>query len=278
VTRFYERIELTNYYEVLGLDPACSAGDIKRTFRKRAMALPPALKTAGQRDTADKMRALLAAYETLSNPEKRGAYDKIPAIYYAKPRFSYREYLRSKREDLVSQCRLILYDLLNSDADEALELYDSLCSADEDFALEEYLGHEDYMDCLFLMAEAYEQRDEYIRACELYKHLCMLEMRQPYFRHFMDEVGERLRSLTCFKMVASLPPQTAIQHIKELIRFNFSRKDNAFFYKKIAEIYCSLGHRELALEYLGKGLSLDQKLPGVKKLKEKIGYSEFSLR
>lgn len=268
---------MINYYEVLGLDPACSAGEIKRTFRKRAKELHPDLKVSSQHDTADKMRTLLAAYETLSNAEKRSAYDQIYAIYFSKPRFSYREYLRSKREDVVSQCRLILYDLLNSDSEEALDLYDSLCSADEDFALEEYLGHEDYMDCLFLMAEAFEQREEYIRACELYKHLCVLEMRQPYFRHFMDEVVERLRSLTCFKMVNTLPPQTAIQYIKELIRFNFSRKDNAFFFKKIAEIYCTLGQRELALEYLAKGLRLDQKLPGVKKLKEKIGYTEIPL-
>jgi tetratricopeptide (TPR) repeat protein len=86
---------------------------------------------------------------------------------------------------------------------------------------------------------------------------------------------ERLRSITCFKMVAALPPHSSIEHIKELIRFNFSRKDNAFFYKKIAEIYCSLGRRDLALSYLNRGLQLDQKLPGVKKLKEKIGYTEI---
>jgi hypothetical protein len=100
-------------------------------------------------------------------------------------------------------------------------------------------------------------------------------MEQPYFHHFLDEIIERLRSITCFKMVTKLPPQTSIDNIKELIRFDFSRKDNAFFYKKIAEIYCALGQRDLALGYLDKGLKLDQKLPGVKKLKEKIGYTEI---
>jgi tetratricopeptide (TPR) repeat protein len=131
------------------------------------------------------------------------------------------------------------------------------------------------MDCLFLMAEALEKKGEYVRACELYKSVCLLEIKQPYFHHFMDEVVERLRSITCFKMVSSLPPHTSIKYIKDMIRFNFSRKDNAFFYKKIAEIYCGLGRKDLALEYLNKGLELDQKLPGVKKLKEKIGYSEI---
>jgi hypothetical protein len=76
-------------------------------------------------------------------------------------------------------------------------------------------------------------------------------------------------------MVTILPPQTSIGFIKELIRYNFSRKDNAFFCKKIAEIYCALGQRDLALSYLDEGLKLDQKLPGVKKLKEKIGYTEI---
>ena len=89
------------------------------------------------------------------------------------------------------------------------------------------------------------------------------------------EIIERLRGITCFKMVTKLPPQKSIDYIEELIRFDFSRKDNAFFYKKIAEIYCSLGQRELAHSYLDKGLQLDQKLPGVKKLKEKIGYTEI---
>ena len=263
---------MINYYEVLGLDPECSAGDIKRTFRKRAKELHPDLKAAGQRDTADKMRALLAAYETLSNPEKRGAYDKIYSIYYSKPRFSYREYLRSKREDVVSQCRLILYDLLNSDAEEALELYDSLCSADEDFALEEYLGHEDYMDCLFLMAEAYEQRDNYIRACELYKHLCVLEMRQPYFRHFIDEVIDRLRTLTCTRMAAVIAPAELIERLGLLIALGFSRRDTAVFYKKTAEAWSALGRNAIAMHSLAKGLQCDRKLSGVKKLMERIGY------
>jgi len=266
---------LVNYYEVLGLDPACSTGEIKRSFRKRAKELHPDLKYTNRQYSDEKMRNLLAAYQTLSNPQKRSAYDRAFAIHFSKPKFNYREYLQSRPDDLISQSKLIFYNLLNSEANEALQLYDSLSQSRPDFSLESCLGREDYMDCIFLIAEALEKNGEFIRACELYKHLCLLEMEQPYFHHFLDEIIERLRSITCFKMATTLPPQTSINFIKELIRFNFSRKDNAFFYKKIAEIYCSLGQRELALSYLDKGLKLDQKLPGVKKLKEKIGYTEI---
>ena len=49
------------------------------------------------------------------------------------------------------------------------------------------------MDCLFLMAEALEKKAEFIKACELYKTLCLLEYKKPYFHHFMEEVIDRLR-------------------------------------------------------------------------------------
>jgi tetratricopeptide (TPR) repeat protein len=266
---------LVNYYEILGLEPTCTAGDIKRSFRREAKELHPDLKSFNRHVSDEQMRALLDAYETLINPDRRSDYDRIYTVSFRKSKFNYRDYLRARTIDPYCQAKLIFYDLLNSEYEEALELHDELCSRYEDFSLEDYLGHEDYMDCLFLMAEALEKKGEYIRACELYKHICVLEMKQPYFHHFMEEVVERLRGITCFKMVACLPAQTSIKYITDMIRFNFSRKDNAFFYKKIAEIYCALGRKDLAVQYLNKGLELDQKLPGVKKLKEKIGYSEI---
>ena len=266
---------MVNYYEVLGLEPTCTAGDIKRSFRKKAKELHPDLRSFNRQVSDEQMRALLDAYDTLINPEKRSDYDRIAFTYFRKSRFNYREYLKTRKEDPFFRSKLIFYDLLNSEYDEALELYEGLSAQSEECSLEYYLGHEDYMDCLFLMAEALEKKGEFIRACELYKRVCVLEIKQPYFHHFMDEVVERLRSITCFKMVACLPAQTSIKYIKDMIRFNFSRKDNAFFYKKIAEIYCTLGRKDLAVEYLNKGLELDQKLPGVKKLKEKIGYTEI---
>ncbi len=266
---------MVNYYEILGIEPGCTPNEIKRSFRKKAKELHPDLKASNTCGSEEQMRSLLNAYEVLSNPEKRSDYDRTFALYFSKFKFNYKEFLKNRKNDFLSQVKLIFHDLLNSDYEEAIELYEYLNRTNEYFKLDRYLSHEDYMDCLFLLAEAYEKNGEYIRSCEMYKELYIFEMKKPYFHHFIEEVIERLRNITCFKMAFCLPPETAIQYIQDLIDFNFSRKDNAFFYKKIAEIYCNEGEKELANQYLQRGLKLDQKLPGVKKLKEKIGYTEI---
>ncbi len=266
---------MVNYYKMLGIDPGCTPNEIKRSFRKKAKELHPDLKASDTCGSEEEMRSLLAAYEILSNPEKRSDYDRTFALYFSKFKFNYREFLKNRKYDFVSQAKLIFHDLLNSDYEEALDLYEYLSRTNESFKLEWYLDHEDYMDCLFLLAEAYEKKGEYIKSCGMYKKLYIFEMKRPYFHHFIEEVIERLRNITCFKMASSLPPETIIKYIKDLTDFNFSRKDNAFFCKKIAEIYCNQGQKELANRYLKRGLKLDQKLPGVKKLKEKIGYTEI---
>lgn len=59
--------------------------------------------------------------------------------------------------------------------------------------------------------------------------------------------------------------------MKDIMELGLSRKDNAFFCKKLAEVYAALGEQQTALLYLQKGLQLDRKLSGVKKLMERIG-------
>jgi curved DNA-binding protein CbpA len=266
---------LHNYYEVLGVKPDCTPKEIKRAFRRKAKRLHPDLKEGNKEEAEDQMRVLLSAYEVLSNPEKRSNYNQAYSRYFSKSKFNYREFLKNRTHDLVSQAKLIFHDLLNSHHDEALMLYEQLCLEGDAFDLRNCLEYEDYMDCLFLLAEAFEKKHDFIRACVLYKELFLLEQRKPYFHHFIDEVIERLRNITCFKMVSTMSPEQVIDYIQELVDFDFSRKDNAFFYKKIAEIYCSQGQKDIAIDYLRKGLNLDQKLPGVKKLKEKIGFTEI---
>ncbi len=267
---------MTDYYQVLGVAPSSSAAEVKRAFRRRAKEVHPDLSAAV--DGAEEMKLLIRAYEVLSDPESRAEYDKRLEVFHRQTalRFDYRTFLEKRRHDMASQSRLVLYDLLHDRDEEAVRLYRAL-RVTAGFRLDHYLNWGDYMDCMFLLAEQFERRGEYLLAFELFKQLYVDEIRKPYFRHFIDEVLERIKTLACFRMVRKIPPQVNIACLKQLLAFDLPRKDKAFFYKKIAEIYMTAGRRDLAAEALRRGLEMDVKLPGIKKLRERIGMPEYSV-
>jgi len=263
-------LAMINYYEVLGIAQSSTTQEIKKSFRRRAKEIHPDLRRSDDGQAGEDMRLLITAYEVLSDIARRDEYDRALHSFLRMRGFDYREFLRRRRDDPFSQSKLIFHDLLADMADDALQLYESLVLG-EKFELERYLSREDYMDCAFLLAEVFESRGRFAEAYQLYTKLCRYEREKPYFHHFIDEVIDRLRALLCFKMLPQLEPADATARLREMIRFNFSRKDNAFFYKKLAEVYASSGQQETALHCLRKGLQLDRKLSGVKKLMERIG-------
>ncbi len=64
-----------DYYEVLGVERGSSEDEIKKGYRKMAMRFHPD-KNQGDKTAEDKFKEVGEAYEVLSNPEKRAAYDR----------------------------------------------------------------------------------------------------------------------------------------------------------------------------------------------------------
>lgn len=64
-----------DYYEVLGLDRNGSAEDIKKAYRKLALKYHPD-KNPGDKTAEEKFKEIGEAYEALSDPQKRAAYDQ----------------------------------------------------------------------------------------------------------------------------------------------------------------------------------------------------------
>ncbi len=254
---------MNNYYEILGVPPDSDLSQIKSAFRRKAKAFHPDVDPTGAHTSA--MRLVITAYEVLSDPERRKQYDLINAGKLNAYRFSYRDFLK-QRSDEESVAKLIFFDLLHHNEMEALDLFDrQRC-----FHLELYLDREDYMDCVFLLAEEYEKRGEFEKAFGLLRRIVHCEYERPYFRHFFREVVDRLRMLSCFKMPGNVANDRLICYLKELVEFDFSPKDSAFFLKKIAEIYAEEDSYEKACFYLNEGLKRHRKLPGIKKLREKL--------
>ena len=262
---------MKTYYETLGVQTDAHPDDIKKAFRRKAKALHPDVSMLSHSiEGVQNMQEVLDAYETLIDPERRMMYDRTHGIVPDHLRFNYRDYLRSRKHDTSSLVKLMLFDLLHEREDEAVELFSKLYEK-PGFKLEEHLDREDFMDAAFLLAEELTDRDEYLRAFALLKRVVDFELDKPYFHHFLQDVFERMRDLVCFKMPVVHSPHVVLKCLHDLIRWDYSRKDTAFFLKKAAEIYMDSGDRLRAAEYLNRGLALDEKLSGIKKLQERIG-------
>jgi tetratricopeptide (TPR) repeat protein len=259
---------LKTYYEILNIDVTSSSDQIKRAFRKRAKEIHPDVNPFHDTDPAG-MQSLLRAYETLMDPTRRENYDRRNYIFQPKAKFNYRDFLKSRPDDEALQSRLVFFDLLHRREGEAIDLFDRLMER-EGFSLERYLDREDYMDCAFLLAEEYENQLIFGPAFELLMEIVDFEAEKPYFRHFFLEVTERLRTLVCFKMPAELDPDDVIEYLNRLIVLDLPTKDIAFYLKKAAELYLDVGDPVTASAYLERGLELDEKLGGIKKLRERL--------
>lgn len=264
---------MSTHYEILGVEIDASQEEIRNAYRRQVKAVHPDLNN-GSAQSVERMKALVTAWEILRDPIQREEYDRAHGRTFVQiSEFDYAEFLRSRRDDQESQAKLVFYDLLHDNPDEALQVYDSLVGSG-DFELSKYLGREDFMDCAFLLAEEYEEREEFDRAFLLLSAIVRFERQRPYFRHFMTDVHERLRTVVCFKMPEVTPPPRVLTCLNEMINWDLPRKETAFCYKKAAEMHLALGDRRAAFRALQRALSLDERLAGVKKLQQELGYFE----
>ena len=78
-------------YEVLGVKPTATADEIRKAYRKLAKQFHPDLNP-GKPEAEARFKSISAAYDLLSDAEKRGRYDRgeIDESGAERPRYSYR--------------------------------------------------------------------------------------------------------------------------------------------------------------------------------------------
>ncbi|MHC4503538.1 MAG: hypothetical protein ACYTFI_09555, partial [Planctomycetota bacterium] len=90
--------------------------------------------------------------------------------------------------------RLVFQHLLHEKYAEATTLYERLRESQRGFALADHLEQRDYLDCLFLLGEAYEKQSRTGQALRFYEEVYELESKHPT-RPFLDVLRARIRAL-----------------------------------------------------------------------------------
>jgi molecular chaperone DnaJ len=69
--------EKRDYYEVLGVERSASPDEIKRSYRRQAIKYHPDNYKGDKTEGEARFKELAEAYEVLSDPDKRGRYDRF---------------------------------------------------------------------------------------------------------------------------------------------------------------------------------------------------------
>jgi len=221
---------MTNYYEILTVGQTASSQEIKKAFRERAKLLHP--DVAGE-SGAEEMRKLLAAYETLSNRDRRFEYDRAYNRFVGKYRFDYRTFLMERQDDPESQAKLIFFELLHLEEETALAIWQK--QGGLAFPMEKHLDREDWMDCTYILAEELAKRRRIYEAFVLLVSLVREERRLPYFRHFMQEVETFLKELVRLHLRPAVDGDTYLECLEALLDLGFPPHYNARILRSIAK-------------------------------------------
>jgi tetratricopeptide (TPR) repeat protein len=262
---------MENYYSLLGVNPSASFYEIKRAFREKAKRLHPDVASAAGIDAsgaAAQIRLLIAAYEVLSNADRRYSYDCQYTRLDQKKEFDYRSFLVGRADDPASQARLVLFDLFHEREEAALNTWRS--QGGLSFSMKPYLDRGDWMDGLYVLAEELHKRECYYEAFILLAELVKEERLLPYFKHFTVDVEVFLKELVRLKLKPSVDQKTWVACMETMLELGFPARDEARWLRSIAETLFALGETAEAQEVFRKALLRDPCLPNTKRLRKKL--------
>ncbi len=243
----------TTHYQTLRVPSTASKQEVRASFRRLVKVYHPDKNPQRIKWAEVQMRRLLEAYETVSDDMRRAIYDRRLDT----PRTpSFTERLASRENDPDAQSKLVLHHLLQGDFDAAIALHERLSQRRTTFNLGHHLEEHDYLDSLFLLGEAYEQRRMWRTAVRFYWEAYEREQVEPRKRYFFDELRDRLRVLFSQRLTRGLPPEDALKNYRRALGMCNNGRDAALIYKKMAALHHRIGESADAVAALDKAQEL----------------------
>ncbi len=264
---------MVNYYDILEVHQEVSTEELKRSFRALIKKYHPDIHGPNKLWAESKTKVIIQAYKTLSDSTTREQYDRLYKhhlqVRQTSEPYNTRAETTTETNTIQAKVKFILFDLLNDNIDKAIENYECLLKdhIDVDFLL--YLNRRDYIDCKFLLAEAYEKLGKYEVAIEFYEFIFEKE-KNTIRSHLLAEIKERIKNIYCRKLVKYVSPKKALCYYEKVLKLNLYKNETAFIYKKMAECYLKLKEYENSLKHLNIALSLKPNLQGINKLKTQL--------
>ena len=270
---------IPDHYTILKIDSNASDEEIKQSFRRLAKKFHPDKNPGGEKAAEQKFKQVVAAYEVLCNRESRDVYDRMLKTNRANTQVTGRRGNPRKkaRNDTAYLCQLILFDLLDQNAQTALEMYESLVSKKIHFSLDSYMDDADTRDCEFLLAEAYHRMGKFSEAARLYEKVLERERKKAYFRGFAQEIKLMLKDVYLQRIAEANCSEEVLMNMEKILAMDLSKREAAWIHKKAAEAYYKANDIDSAIRTLRHAFQINPKLKGAKKISKKLGIkSEIS--
>ena len=159
--------------------------------------------------------------------------------------FDYRKWLLERTDD-ESRAKLIFFDLLHNNEDEAVREFKRMNMERVGFRLSRWFTREDFMDYGFILAEELVLRQEYYDAVILLDQIIRMEFSFEYFKLFFPEVKSLARHILRNNIEGAVNDELAIDAWERALELRFGKNDDAFFLLKIADSYERIGDFQTA--------------------------------